>query len=113
MRDPVEPLESRALRYVEANWVDIWRRINLGGLVQHQSELSFLLAVFAEEAHLAAARRCAEMLETEGVMLPIVTPETKQDRCVRFARAFAQKIRDEFGLPASNPSPAVPGGDEK
>lgn len=58
------------------------------------------------------ARRCAEMLETEGVLLPIETPETKQDRCVRFARAFAQKIRDEFGLPASNPSPAVPGGED-
>lgn len=50
------------------------------------------------ETKAMTALRCAELLETTGVMLKIIPGETKQDRCVRFARMMALKIRKEFGL---------------
>lgn len=51
-----------------------------------------------EQCVAATARRCAEMLETEGVMLDIVPGETKYAHVARFARAFAAKMRTEFNL---------------
>ena len=49
-------------------------------------------------AMLVQARRdgmeaAAKMLETSGVLLPIIPGETKADHVVRFANAFAAKIR--------------------
>jgi hypothetical protein len=60
----------------------------------------FYYFLIANPAHCVAAatRRCAEMLETEGVMLAIVPGETKHDHVIRFARAFAAKIRTKFKL---------------
>ena len=37
-----------ALQFVEQNWVRIWKRVNLGGLVQHQTELAAVLTEFVD-----------------------------------------------------------------
>jgi hypothetical protein len=44
---------DRASELVEKNWIMIWRRLNSGGLIQHQSELVRLLAAFRELEHLS------------------------------------------------------------
>lgn len=43
----IKEIAERAEMYVDKNWVLLWKRINLGGLVQHQSELAAVLTEFA------------------------------------------------------------------
>lgn len=58
-----------------------------------------------EDALCQVARHCAEMLRTEGVMLPIIPGETKADHVVRFACAFADKIERKFNPGGDRMSP--------
>jgi hypothetical protein len=53
--------------------------------------------------------RCAAMLRTEGVMLPIVPGETKHDHIKRYAFAMAKKMESEFGL-SEAPAPLSENG---
>ncbi|MEN6602121.1 MAG: hypothetical protein ABFD86_06865, partial [Bryobacteraceae bacterium] len=47
-----------ALKYVEDNWVSIWRRINAGGLVQHQIELAAVM-----DEYCAALQRSLDLAQ--------------------------------------------------
>jgi hypothetical protein len=42
--------------------------------------------------------RCVARLEHKGVMLTLAPGETRQERVVRFAKAMALDILDEFGI---------------
>jgi hypothetical protein len=69
--------------------------LNLGTCFYCRSDADLILQVQAE-----TAKECAEMLDTSGVLLPIVPGETKSDQVIRFAHAFANKIRAKFGVVA-------------
>lgn len=53
-------LTAIALKYVNDNWCSIWRRINAGGLVQHQVELAKVLEDFC-----ASQREDVELIEAQ------------------------------------------------
>ena len=45
-----DKVRSLADKHVSKNWIVLWKHLNAGGLVQHQSELREILVYFALKA---------------------------------------------------------------
>lgn len=94
-RRPVEDAEIvSALAYVDKNWVSIWRRINAGGLVQHQRELARVLDEYVAAALSDSKREIGQLKDVVAKAADYVVQlrESNIDLMAREAQAQHQLL---------------------
>lgn len=64
----------------------------------NKRKIGFRIPELLDEVRKETAARCAEMCETEEILLPLSDWETKKKVSAATAVALASEIRREFGL---------------